>query len=358
VKLPQPDYLYVSRRVLSSASVATGLTLTQAQVAFYNPKQQGLLSICKAYGLDPDALSNLAAEHGMEAMDIPIADWNDPRLVAFLNDERVQLIIRSSGLEARVLLKEYLAQNGFFSAERVAFIDIGWNGTIQKFLVEAFATEQGFPELQGYYYALGTAMHGQFPHGGSIEGLLMDARQDNPCERAPSDFEELFEQGARALEATTLGYERSGHTISPVLKPDDAQDRIAELACNPFVSAMQEGVKHYFKHFLVAQKLTGFSFQQLRPYALGLTERAVVYPDTNEVNLLGKLSHTEDFGHDEVLDLKANSFMFRDLFRPRKFYRRIQGLPWRYAPFAGVFSPWSAWLIRHNHLRRVVGIKK
>ncbi|MFN3985305.1 MAG: glycosyltransferase [Rhodocyclaceae bacterium] len=350
--LPEAEYLYVSRRVLTSAGVAEGLTIEQARVAFYNPKQQGLLSVCKTYGLEPASFEAHARLHGFERFDEPVGDWNDPRLRAFLADEAVQDEVRRHGRAARGRLRAYLAQHGFFDAHSVAFVDIGWNGTIQKFLVETFAAEPGFPRLHGYYYALGTAMHGRFEDGGSMEGLLMDTRRGNPCERAPGDFEELFEQGARSPEATTLGYRECDGRIEPVLKDEDAPDRQAERASNPDVAAMQAGVAAYFGHFLAAQRLTGFGFDQLRPYALALGERAVVYPTAEEAHHVGRLAHTEDFGHDAVLDLNAEPVRLADLARPRALYARLRGLPWRYAPLAGVFSPWSAWLMRVMHLRR------
>jgi predicted HAD superfamily hydrolase/glycosyltransferase involved in cell wall biosynthesis len=353
--LPKPHYLYVSRRVLSSAAIADGLTLQQAKVAFYNPKQQGILSICKTYGLDPEPFKSLSEQHGIVTFDAPMTDWDDPRLLTFLDDERVQALARTSGLEARTLLKDYLEQEGFFQSQSAAFVDIGWNGTIQKFLVETFGNEPGFPRLHGYYYALGTDLHGEFNHGGSIEGLLMDTRHNNPCERAPSDFEELFEQGARALEATTLAYSRTAKGIEPVLKPDSAADRRNELACNPSVIAMQQGAQHYFQHFIAAQQLTGFGFQQLRPYALAIAERAVVYPDRQEAASLGQLAHTEDFGHDEILNLRVRFVKVKHLLHPRAVYQQLRSAPWRYGPLAGFASPWSAWLARVVHLKQAEG---
>lgn len=349
--LPDATYLYASRRVLAIASVADGLTLEQARVAFYNPKQQGLLSVCKTYGIDPAALGPYAEEHGFARLDEPVLDWDDVRLKALIDDDRVQMLASMAGREMRVLLHEYLKANGFFDSGSVAFVDIGWNGTIQKFLVESFGSETGFPIVHGYYYALGNGMYGAFDPGGSIEGLMMDARDGNPCERAPSDFEELFEQGARSPEATTIGYRRERGGVVPVLKSDEAPDRIDEIACNPDILAMQQGVELHFDHFVAVQELTGFRFAQLRPYVLGLTERVVVYPDEEEVRHIGSLAHTEDFGHDNVLNLNAQRLVWRDFLRPRRLHHRLRQLPWRYAPLAGFAAPWAAWLLRLAHLR-------
>src|SRR5690606_8834079 len=184
-------------------------------------------------------------------------------------------------------LEKYFAQQGFFASGHVAFVDIGWNGTIQHFLAESFGTREDYPEVAGYYFALVNSFHTPGAQCGVTDGLLLDGKRNNPCERAAMDFEELFEQGARALEATTLGYDEDANgRIIPVLKSDDTEDRRQELACNPMIAALQEGVLAHLEHFHAAQALTGFDFDALRPYALGLLERAVVYPEVDEVALI------------------------------------------------------------------------
>ena len=41
--------------------------------------------------------------------------------------------------------------------------------------------------------------------------------------------------------------------------------------------------------------------------------------------------HTEDFGHDHVLDLKQPSLTWLDLLRPRHLWQRMRLATWRYA---------------------------
>ncbi|GHU21594.1 hypothetical protein FACS189488_00470 [Betaproteobacteria bacterium] len=355
LELPPAIYAYASRRVVASAALADGLDYERAVVGLHNPKQRGLLSILKTCGLDPAIFTELAHEHGFTALDERIDDWDDPRLVAFLADERVQALVRPVGIEAKALLHDYFAQLGFFNHPRVAIVDIGWNGTIQRFMASTFGGETGdCPHISGYYFALVTGMYGAAePDGGSIEGLILDRRRGAPQERAPSDLEELFEQGARALHATTTGYRRDAEgKVVPVLKDDTAPDRKAELVCNPLIEQLQEGILLCLEHFYAAQRLTGFSFDELKPYALALAERAVVYPTLREVSELGRLAHTEDFGHDDLLDLSARSIRWRDFLRPRRLMRKVALLPWRYAPFARLRTPFAFALARFFHLRQ------
>lgn len=343
---PEPVYVYASRRVVAAASVAEGLRHDQAVVALYNPKQQGVLSILKTFGLPAEDFTQLAREHGFHDLAERLGDWNDSRLIAFLGDERVQSRIRPIGEAARDRLQRYFEQEGFFACGRVALVDIGWNGTIQKFLHDSFGKRSDYPDVHGWYFAFVSAMHGDFGMGDRIEGLIQDARRGDPYERTPMDFEEIFEQGARSLEGTTLGYVEKDGLVSPVLKDDQAPDRQGEIACNPLIERFQNGVLDHLAHFHAAWRLTGYSTADLKPYVQGLLERAVVYPTREEVSEIGRLVHTEDFGHDHILDIAAKPVGYLDLLRPGRLHERLRHQPWRYAAFAHFSSALPAWLFR------------
>ena len=329
-KIPS-EYAYLSRKVITAASTADGLTHAQAIVAFYNPKQQGLESVCKVYGLPEDKLKPLAKTHGFSDFAEPLHDWEDSRLHAFLNDAQVQSIVQQAGRKHRDLLQRYLTQIGFFAHKRVAMVDIGWNGTVQKFLKQAFGERADFPILHGYYFAFVPKLYNDFGENNFCEGIVHDSRRGNACERIPAEFEEIFEQGARSWEATTIGYRDCDGRIEPVLKPDSAPDRQAELRCNASVARMQEGILCHWEHFQAVQQLTGYSSQQLLQYVHGVLERAVVYPTTEETRELTRLVHTEDFGHDHVLELGNRAVGIRDLLRPRRLLQSMKAAAWRYA---------------------------
>lgn len=349
---PEPVYVYASRRVVASASVADGLTAEQAVVAFYNPKQQGLQSVLKTFGLPTDSFVELAREHGFPDISEPILNWGDSRLLAFLNDDRVQSLIRPIGQKARDLLQRYFEQQGFFSCQRAVLVDIGWNGTIQKFLHDSFGERADFPDLHGWYFAFVAAMHGDFGMGDRISGFMLDARRGDPFERIPMDFEEIFEQGARSGEGTTLGYREVDGNVVPVLKNDSAPDRLGEIACNPLIERFQAGVLDHMVHFHAAWRLSGYSFSDIKPYVLALLERAVAYPTREEVSEISRLVHTEDFGHDHTLDIAITPVGYLDLLRPRRLYRKLQPLPWKFAAFARFRIALPAWLFRWVYLMR------
>lgn len=349
---PEPVYVYASRRVVASASVADGLGPEQAVVAFYNPKQQGLLSVLKTFGLPVEDFAEIAREHGFTDLAEPVSDWRDARLLAFLADERAQVRIREIGRSARDRLRRYFEEQGFFSSRRIALVDIGWNGTIQKFLRDSFGNRPDYPDVHGWYFAFVAAMHGDFGMGDRIAGFMLDARRGDPYERTPLDFEEIFEQGARSGEGTTLGYREEDGRVVPVLKDDTTADRRDEIVCNPLIARFQSGVLDHLTHFHAAWKLTGYTFDDIKPYVLALLERSVVYPTCEEVEEIGRLVHTEDFGHDHTLEIAAAPIGYGDFLWPRRLYRKLKPRPWKFAAFAVFASRLPAWLFRLVYLAR------
>lgn len=86
------------------------------------------------------------------------------------------------------------------------------------------------------------------------------------------------EQGARARDGTTCGYREDNGRVVPILKADHMPDRQAELQCDSMIEECQVGIMCHMDHFHAAVRLTGYDFDDLKPYVLGILERAVAYP--------------------------------------------------------------------------------
>jgi hypothetical protein len=344
---PESDYLYASRKTIMAASISDGMTPEQARIALLNPKQQGLLSILKIFGLNPQDFKPFAKRHGFQEMDKPIEDPKDRRLHNLLNDSEVQALIKTHGSTCRDHLERYLEQLGFFSHSSVAFVDIGWNGTIQKYLKSAFGHRSDFPKMSGYYFAFVGQIHKTFGKDNQIHGLLYDARVDPMALKTAAEFEELFEQGARSLEATTLGYREENATIVPILKQDQAPDRQAELRCNESIEQIHRGILSSTQAYIDALRLTGLSFEQLRPYSFALLERCIIYPSKEEVKQITGLAHSEDFGHEDILNLNPPPIRPGGLLLyPRAVLHNLMIAPWKAAMFTDLPTPIWNFLFR------------
>ena len=343
-------YIYVSRKVVASASVANGLTLDQARIPLYNPKQKGLRTILNAFGLEDERFYELKAlDKGFGSLNEPIYDFNDPRLVKFLEDEEVQELITKTGKHSLSLFEEYFEQIGFFESKKVAIVDIGWNGTIQKFLNDCFSTRKDFPELHGWYFAFVPNMHGPVKNA---FGLMSEGNGKGTFDSAPQEFEEIFEQAAKSNEPTTVSFRKKDGKIIPILKDNKCLERIKELRSDSFVASIQKGIHFHMNHFIQAYKLTGYSFEQLKPYVSCLIERAIVYPNNEEVQNIANITHSEDFGQNDLLDLSGKYLGFYQLFRFSNTLRKLKKNANRYA----VFGPFPS--ILRGFILRIIFIKK
>ena len=328
---PSTEYLYVSRKSTAPAAMHQGLSYETTLAPLHNPNQQGLTSICKTFDLPPAAFATVARRYGY-AVDQRIEDWDSERYRAMIADPEFQAIVIHHAREQRALLGDYLRQSGFFDHERVGLVDIGWNGSSQRYFQDAFGDEDYYPHVFGLYLGwVHGIKHRLDVARNTIYGLLYDVRRRNWLEDGFSRFEELFEEGARALHATTLCYRRADDgRVIPVLKEDAAPDRQAELAMNPMIAEFHAGVLAFCDPFARALHLTGYSFDEVRPFVMTLAERVVSFPTRQEAEFLMQVTHSEDFGFDGTLRLQQDRLRLTDFFRPRTFLQRLRGSNWLY----------------------------
>ncbi|MCC6923211.1 MAG: hypothetical protein IT525_09105 [Nitrosomonas sp.] len=60
--------------------------------------------------------------------------------------------------------------------------------------------------------------------------------------------------------------------------------------------------------FARAVDLTGYSFEDIKPFILTLAKRAIVFPTPEEIDKLMQLGHTEDFGTSNVMGFRYEKF--------------------------------------------------
>ncbi len=223
---------------------------------------------------------------------------------------------------------------GFFSHKRVGFVDVGWNGTIQFFLDKCFASLKSYPKIFGLYFAFFGGIPYKFSQKNHLEGIFFDKNRGLPVENSVMAFEEIFEEAARSLDPTVVGYRKDSVTnsISPVFKSNQSPDRIAEIKCNPIVEELQKGILDFAESFYKDIMLTGYSYKEIKHFIYSLAERAIVYPRKEEVQQLSKLVHTEDWGHDNILEVGINHSIFN-------LPNELKSSNWKY----GTISRWFGW---------------
>lgn len=333
--LPVTEYVYLTRKSTALPSAYKGLTHEKAIIALYNPKQEGLESVIKVFGLrDKIAIEDIAKKYGFIDLKEPIYNWYDTRFINLLKDREFQNLIVKQATEEREILRKYLEQIGFFSASKVALVDIGWNATIQKFLQDAFIEDENYPNVFGLYLGFRDGIkHNLDRDKNTIIGLLYDERHSNPSERILKRFEEIFEEGARALHPTTIGYffDQKTKIVSPIFKGNTSYDRIAEIRLNNVIKDIQNGVIDFSREFLRAIKLTGYSFSDIKPFISTIIERCIAFPNSEETDNLFGLMHAEDFGYESIMDFNEKRLNdYRIIFSPKRFLETIKKSNWSY----------------------------
>ena len=167
----------------------------------------------------------------------------------------------------------------------------------------------------------------------TIIGMLYDDRLNNPAEKTMNRFEEIFEEGARALHPTTIGYIKNIETgvLEPVFKDDNAPDRIKESLFDEKIEELHRGVLDFSEEFIRAIDLTGYNFQDIKPFILTMIERLVAFPTSEEVNNLMNLKHAEDFGYENVMDFNNEKIeSLGTILKPKQLIKKIEQSNWAY----------------------------
>lgn len=329
--LPLPGYLYVSRKSVMLPASWEGLSRQHLSAVLSNPKQKGFFSIANALGISPEEFTSVAARFGLECVDQPIRGWNEERYADLLTDLEFREVIIRHALPARRRLRRYLEGDDFFGRQRVALVDIGWNGTIQHALGKTFSSDSDFPQITGLYLSFSD----NFNYGFAPEdtkGILYDGRSSPLRHNVFALFEELFENAARAHHGSTIGYRETGSgRVEPVLRDDDTPDRKAEREFEKSAIHLRRGILDHVDAYIKAVRLTGYEFDDIKPALLAKVERCVVYPTHDQATHLLQIIHAEDLGSDNVMNFNEYRFPGLHMLRhPKRLLRLLRSSNWKY----------------------------
>lgn len=249
--------------------------------------QLGLWRTLKKLGLPLAEFESFAQAHGIDVRS-PIHDyWNDQRLLRFLSDQRVQSCVKDHQQRAHAKLAQYLTQAGFFGQnQKVALVNIGWDGTIQDNLVRAFSQRSDFPLLYGLYFGLRERQTFLKYSSSFSQGLIYDSRNRNINAESTELFVEIFEKGASAPHPETVGYEsrskRFADGVRPVFSSENSPSRQAELKSNGAIAVMQRGILDFAHQYGQQWQQQNFSAEANLPFVHGLITRHIAFPTHEE----------------------------------------------------------------------------
>jgi len=306
---PALDYVHFSR--VSTSLPGAMITLEEVtSIRAGTPTVGDLLSY---YALG-DAGFDLA-KHGL-TRESPIAECR-----ALLNDPSFLQQVRGARESQRELLAAYLHQQ-HLDEPGTALVDLGWRGSIQH------ALGQAFPEMRplrcynlAYWHELGCR---PFPDG-VMTGILSDCRKARTVvEGAAYYVSILLEAICRAPHGTVLGYRRDDDgRVTPILAGDSPQRR-SELAGEQWREPIRQGILEFIAR---NAEHDGGVPPGLRRAAQRQLFRLAFFPTRDELEAVSGLAHTE--GHvtawsRPLIDEQRPS----PLFAPRRWLGGLTS-PWR-----------------------------
>ena len=268
----------------------------------------------------------IVAGHGFSADERIEQEQLYQALAVLYGDEQFRSRVLCASSAMRQSLEVYLEQKGFFGAGRpTALVDIGWHGTIQECLLQAFGERKDFPQLTGFYFALTPPI---LESDSESQGLILDYRTATPEESAIALYQEIWELSTRAFHGTTVGYRNFAGHLLPVWKSEEGGLNLQNL--NRSVLEIQSGILDCARDFNRMAAVLAPDFSLLRVAAVSRYNLAMSFPERCYVEVLESCFHSDDFGLARMSPL-VREFAWKELFAFRNFLSEFLANPWREA---------------------------
>ncbi len=232
--------------------------------------------------------------------------------------------MRENSRRALPAYEQYLSQEGLMDKVKLALVDSGWVGSMQKELEQSLQRLGRRDSLTGFYwglYEIPAGMDRRFYHTYffSPEGETREKTVFNNC---------LFETIFTAPHGMTLGYQKYGEKIEPVLSVMQAER--AEKIC-----VMEKRFAAWQKRFF--KQYPGKSFDELaKSYGQRQTFKAATknlvlfmhHPTKEEAQVFGEMEFTDD-----VLEVKGNKIATGISMRQSAWYEGSTTICSKYPEF-------------------------
>ncbi len=330
---PSAHYLYVSRAALAGPSCAVrGLDPENAAIALLPSTSRDIRDLYRVFGLDPESLRPHLRRHGLQIDDVLSryhAGWNraaGDKFKRLLEDPGFQAEIKRQTQDCSTALQRYLANEHFFDQPDVAVVDIGWLGTIQRFLFQAVAHRHDRPRLHGFVFALA----GSFPFPASaenrIEGYVFDRTKFDFAGSLIMTARDLFEEVTRAPHPGLLGYRLQGNGFQLEFRKQDDVFTRNEQVQSDYYAPLRAGILDAATRQASAMRLLDYKARDMKPWLNALLVSRLAFPHAHEVALLRHMHHMDDFAGNHT---------------PLKRFQKHQAGIWNSAPWRLRLMPWT-----------------
>jgi predicted HAD superfamily hydrolase len=339
---PNVDYLYVSRMALAGPSCAyQGLTKENAKIALMPIGNRDFRDVCRIFSLDQSRFLQYLGKYDLEP-DTCLSQHHEgfqpdclERFFELLSDNNFQEEVKRQTLPANQALQRYLIDAELFEHKRVAIVDIGWLGTIQRFLYEAISHRDDCPHFHGYLFGATRGIQYPTTEKNSINGLIYDRDR---IEFAASNLhyaQDIFEEGCRAPHPTLNGYALKDDGYELVFRRTDDEIGAFELEQDNYYADMRAGILASASRYGAAASLLGYDTIGYKPWFNYLMVSKLAFPTANEVSVLRNKHHLDEFNGNKkpisafsknmvgLWDRGQGALRFNPFLRVQYFIRQI-----------------------------------
>lgn len=220
----ETDYLYVSRYALRNAMYFKCDTVQDFESAgfFGHCAVQSAENTLKRAGIDESQrvlVYNKIGFDGDEKRIMDDAEYDD-FCKLLKSDKELFSDIKNNSREKYENIIGYFKQSGLFENKRIALVDSGWLGSVQRTLTELIKDNTDTGRITGYYFGLYRKKSERY------RSFLFDI--SDAYRYVPTFCNNLFECFCSAPHGMTVGYHRTENGIQPVTAK--VNDYIADAA--------------------------------------------------------------------------------------------------------------------------------
>ena len=307
-------YLYCSRATYQLPTlVDTEKSLALNILTRYNVQLNQKLkmkSILETIGLDEKKYDKAFRNFELTPETI-VTPKNVNQIKKFLSYIYDDIIIKLN--EKKKIVQEYIDSMNFKKYDNINIVDIGWAGSTQYSLYKLCDKK-----ITGYYFGTRKSMYDDVKYNSF--GFLFDGEEPENYFKFVDKYVMMFEFIFSAPHGSTIGFEKKGKEIFPILENNDSNKEIIECFQKYAVEACEQYLKYYdelkelnkdvmlnnYKTFLIERKYEHLKMFEKVTEAVGFDgARLSFVPTLKESDIRNNLNE---------FSKKTDSAMWRNTF--------------------------------------------
>lgn len=325
----QTEYMYASRRSLIVPTLWIHSKVKDIQRYMFWPRVGNIVQFCNKIGIGPEKVKQYFKIYGFDINEYIEYDalFENSKFLELYDKYLEPLVIRNSKKEYDLLLL-YLRQIKFKG--KIAVVDIGWNGNMQRALEEVAELAEINVDIYGYYVGVNPNSENIQEKLINAKGYIFDYNKNIYIYQYMKTFISLFELMFSADHGSVLYFNKSSQLnkeIEPVLEEweytKEYQEEYRKIKC------FQEGALN-FVELISKSKLNICSFSPK-----SVSKNLILLgcePSYESAIKWGDFVILDD----EVQCLAKMNKRMKYVFNPRLFIKDL------------IFSPWRVGFLKRN----------